>query len=279
MTQLEAHYNEINYKVQTRRSNMKRKASFGRNWTMQRTIVDHGSDDDFADDGDENGQLATQDHQMNSPLTAEDMVYLHQGQIERRWHDMFRQLEEWIGLCMTLYTKELLQDVPTDLVFKKDGSVTIVLKYEANEIEFLLIECRRIFELLLRSTARKCDQYVITDHHNMVSAVLDGTFKPTNPQQDASTTRNQNSENIRKDKLSGRLVDELRSLRKKEAQTRGDNLRNRLTAQMESTNQRVQERKYTDPVGEAIMNAWKALPTDITSERERERGLGGKDSF
>ncbi|KAF5321009.1 hypothetical protein D9619_000537 [Psilocybe cf. subviscida] len=267
MTQLEEHYDEINSKIQKQRSNMERKAFFGKTWAMQKpTEDDDGDDDNLADGGDDKGQSVVKDHRMSGSLTAEDMAYLRQGQVERRFHDMFRQLEEWIGLFMTLYTKELLQDVPTDLVFKKDESVTIVQKYEANEVEFLLIECRRIFELLLLSTAGKWDQYVKRDHANMVTAVLDGTFKPIDPHQDASTARKQHSEEIRKNKMMMRLADELESLLEKETQTRRENLRNRLTAQTESTDQRVQGRQYTDPVGEAIMNAWKALPTDITSE-------------
>ncbi|KAF5322130.1 hypothetical protein D9619_000523 [Psilocybe cf. subviscida] len=268
MSQLEEHYYEIASRLQKQRSNLEREAFFGKTWAMQRPIEeDDSDDDDLADDGDGKGQLTIKVHHKSNLLTAEDMAYLRQGQIERRWQYMFRQLEAWIDLIITLYTKELLQDVPTDLIFQKGERVTIVQKYEANEVEFLLVECWRIMELLLIFTGHKWDEYLKMDHAVMVEAVLQGTFKSmVDLNQDAGTLSKRRSDQIRRNKLMTRLADELEDLLEREVRTRRDNMRDRLSYQMESTDERIEGRKYTDVVGEAILNVWEDLPDDILLE-------------
>lgn len=53
-------------------------------------------------------------------------------------------------------------------------------------------------------------------------------------------------------------------------------MRNRLTTQMESTDERIHGRKYTDAVGEAILNVWETLPIDdIVLEGAETSGFSG----
>ncbi len=145
---------------------------------------------------------ATQGSGLGSELvTDEDVAYLRQGQVERRVQEMYSHLEEWIGLYITHYTQELLQDMPVNLVSKENESVSVVQKHEANEIEYLLIACQTYLEQLLMSTAAKWDEFVETAYDNMVNAIIEGTFSKATGLKKLSENCKQHGEEIRKGKL------------------------------------------------------------------------------
>ncbi|KJA18116.1 hypothetical protein HYPSUDRAFT_205614 [Hypholoma sublateritium FD-334 SS-4] len=260
MEKLMVHYNKILSALQKQRSNLERGAVFSKTWALQQL-------------GEEGRGLENNAALNSGPgsvenrilLTNEDMAYLRQGQIERRWREMYSHLEEWVELYIDLYTKELLEDVPVDLVFKEKESVNIVQKYEANEVEYLLIECRTFLEQLLLSTAAKWNEFMEMDFQNMVDVVIQGMFSDAVSLKELSESSRRYSEEIRKNKLESRLADEWHGLLEKETRSRRQNMRSRLMAQADSTEQRIQGRKYNDPTGETIMKTWRSLEDEINS--------------
>ncbi len=256
MDELTAHYDGIILRFQRRKMNMERKAFFGKTWAMQPP-----------EDGEDTDDYATQSLELGPEehwglLTDEDMAYLRQGQVERRWREMHSRLEEWTDLYISLYTTELLEDVPVDLVFKANESVKIVQKYEANEVEYLLIECRTYLERLLTATAAKWNDLVGMDYGSMVEDIIQGTFTDT-VSLNHSDSDKQYGEEIRKSKLRRRLFEERLTLFDKETRSHRDSMRSRLTAQADSTEQRMKRRKYHDPESETIVNVWRSLEGEI----------------
>ncbi|KJA23814.1 hypothetical protein HYPSUDRAFT_39295 [Hypholoma sublateritium FD-334 SS-4] len=258
MDELTAHYDEIISQLQKQKSNLERKAFFGKTWAMQRPVEEEGDSEDDVTQSSAYGSEENWDL-----LTNEDAAYLRQGQVERRWREMHSHLEEWIELYITLYTKELLQDVPVDLVFKKNESVSIVQKHEANEVEYLLIECRTCLEQLLLSTVGKWNEFVEMDHNDMVDTVIQGTFSDAASLQELSESGKQHGEEIRKSKLESRLADERDDLLEKQIRSHRENMHSRLVAQAESTEQRILGRRYNDPTGETIVQTWRSLEDKI----------------
>ncbi|KAF5322135.1 hypothetical protein D9619_000526 [Psilocybe cf. subviscida] len=258
MARLEAHYDEIRLKLQKQRSDTKCQAFFARTWAMETLSTTKRE------------EVATE---TNQPATEADVAYLRQGHMERRWYDTCRQLEEWVTLLTTLYSKELAEDVSTDLVFTEE--MTPARKYMADETEFLLIECQRNLEQLLISTTQKWIKHLETDHMAMRQAVVNSTFV-----QSSVTTNPHHTEQKRTSKIMSRLKNEFESLLWTEVRTRRDNMRNRVIGQTELMEQRIQERKYTtnNAVKEAITNAWKALPDVISSESARTGGTANNSS-
>lgn len=263
MDQLTAHYDEIISQLQMQKFNSNRKASFGLTWSMQRPQEEFEKTN--PEDVGHAAPYLVADEKLYDSLTNEDSVYLRQGQVERRWTSLFKSLEEWTGIYIALYMKELLEDVPVDLVFKENESVTLVQKHEANEVEYLLIECRKYMEQFLWTTSKYWEGLLLENHEEMVQKVLEGTFTPVVNKDDASADDGpkQHGEEIRKAKLKVRLADERIRLFDKEARARADNRRNRLSAQASATEQRVQGRKYIDQVGGDILQIWKGLPEEI----------------
>ncbi len=230
------HYNKIVAQMQKQEANVERKAFFSRTWAMQQLGEQGGHS--YSEYDTELSLIPGSEESLGS-LTNEDMVYLRHGQVEKRWRAMYSQLEEWIELYITLYTKELLEEVPVDLVFRNNESVDIAQKYEANEVECLLIECRTFLEQLLLSTAAKWSEFVEMDHKNMVYTVLQGTFRS-----DAATgLQGRLATEMRKNRLERRLADEWHFLLKKETRSHRQSMHSRLMAQADSTEKRIRERK------------------------------------
>lgn len=237
MGQLESHYDELLSQLSQPPEQKSRKAPFGKTWAMQRPSEKQV-----------NKAGATQADQSRIILMPEDIAYLRQGQVERRRRYMCRQLEEWIELYVELFTKELFQDVPVDLVFEENESVSVVQKYEANEAEYLLMECWTFMEWLLMDTTDKWDEYVREHHKNMVDSVVSGIF--------TDKAKQYRVEGIRKGKLIARLEHERENLIEKERLLYMENLHNRFRRQANSTQRRIHGRKYNDSKNEEISAEW-----------------------
>ncbi|KAH9487358.1 hypothetical protein JR316_0001432 [Psilocybe cubensis] len=289
MEELTRHYNKIISQIRNRRDPVE----FPKAWDMLRSDEESSSQDD-ADDWPGSGMPVkghdqSDDDEKSSNnsgsrrttlnffdtkrfdllLTKEDVAYLRQGQLERRCKIFFGALEEWIELFVVAHVEALLKAVPTNIVFKEGESVTVVQKYEANEVEYLLIECRAHMERLAQTTFNKWISFLETSHQTMVKAVLDGTF-PSNSgvqyglssssEENGSLQSNDNrsEEGLKYEKLRSRLVNEWQRLLEVSETSRAENMRKRLDLQRDTTKQRIQARKYHDQEGETIIAVWKA---------------------
>ncbi len=258
MDQLAAHYDEILAKLQKQTNNPSRKDFFGKSWAMQhRPLQTEKCNLEKA--------LSLQAEDVHSvSLTKEDMIYLFQGQVDRRWRFMIRRLEEWIELYISLYAEELFEDVPIDRTFKETEPLDIIHMYEANEVEYLLIECRTYLERLLLATAAKWSHLVQGRHENMANAVLHCTLTQVHDDASRQPNTRQHGEEIRSGELSSRLIDERKDLLDTELRLQMENRRNRVHSQADATEKRIHARKYNDPVGEKIAASWKEMTEKVT---------------
>ncbi|KAH9487357.1 hypothetical protein JR316_0001431 [Psilocybe cubensis] len=194
-------------------------------------------------------------------LTPEDVVYIRQGQVERRWRELYNRLEEWVEMFVGLYSEELLQDVPADLTFAPGESVSIIQKYEANEAEYLLIECRTQMEHLLAGIAIKWDSFVHANHVQMVKSILENTF-PESETKMASNEDKWLDDDVkhylrsRREKLRGRLLSEWQRLAQSTTRSRVEAMRARIDIHSKSCRQRISRRKYHDPESEHLLGIW-----------------------
>ncbi len=269
MDRITTHYDEILAKLQKQGDNEGRKDSFRKSWAMQHRPL---STDQY--DG-KNDLLRPDDSVL---LSREDMIYLYQGQVERQWRFMLRRLEEWKELYIALYAKELFEDVPIDRIFKETEPLDVIHMYEANEVEYLLIECRTCMERLVMETAVKWSHLVRGRHEHIANAVLDGSFKQVHEDAPQPHTR-QHGEEIRKGELSSRLSDERKDLLKTELRLQMENRRSCMHNQADTTEKRIRARKYNDPVGDKIAASWKEMTEKVERATVADADLDDKDDY
>ncbi|PPQ82223.1 hypothetical protein CVT25_008078 [Psilocybe cyanescens] len=307
MEEITKHYNKIITQIRNRRDPVE----FPKAWDMLRSdeeLKTQSDEEEWAegdeqstDDGQSDDEKSNAEHKGSKKtnvnlgalkrwdlqLTREDVVYLRQGQLERRCKMLFASLEEWIELFVITHVEALMKAVPTNLVFKEGESVTAVQKYEANEVEYLLIECRTQMEQLVRVTLKKWTRFLETSHRSTVTDVLEGTF-PSNPKVQYGLASDANAsvsggkedkrhdEGIKYEKLRTRLVNEWQRLLEVTETSRAENMRKRLDKQGDITRQRIQARKYYDQEGETITGIWKArlqLTEEETSDQASSSGV------
>lgn len=290
VAQISEHYDEIVRKVTTRNSG---ESPFHRTWAINiaddhesdtgrssNTLQNNGQEDLKVDDVDE-GDMGISSHPkftevgaVRAPrLTEADIYYMKQGQLERSRNNLSQNIDRWIERLLEQYSKDLLEEVPPETI---NDTVTIMVKYESDEIEHLMINARQVIESLFHRTSQKWEELISDKSEIMVEKVLNKFFPKTDePIMEVAEpkavleTKAIADTKARKKKLQERLEGEARKASDDRQRSDREGQKARFERQREVVRARIHDRKYYAREGQRILEKWAKWEEEQETETER----------
>ncbi|KAF5321584.1 hypothetical protein D9619_000360 [Psilocybe cf. subviscida] len=217
MTEIETHYDKINFELQNQDSRVERRALFGKSWAMHPPLTKRT-----------NNNQQPEKVQIGPPLLNQgDRAYLQYGLVERLRTAAYQEMDVWINNGMRIFSTglALTQDTESTPADQAVDELSFFQKREASEKRYLLVACQRYLEFYLISMVAKWDKCVQTNHAKMVEIMQMAFMEKT-----SKLVRHSNV--IRKHKLETRLSNELERYMQAEAERRRVHTQQRIDAHL-----------------------------------------------